>query len=115
MTMTLEALEALADGGSQEGGEDQRCDFQADDLTATITNSSGDVLATIAMPARAFKPKKDRSGQLKGGVGWYGSVQSEDGVMFGKVPLSGQVRLSVAKLKFGPDDKVDLTTTDDEE
>lgn len=107
--MTLEDLRAMADGkGNDESKtEEARGEFLADSLTATITDAEGNVVGEVALEPRAFKPR-EKNGKMQGGVGWYANIAKKDGLMYKGIPLSGRLRVSLDKLKFGVNDKIDL-------
>lgn len=94
---------------------DPRGSFKAETLTCTITRPCGEVVAELALAPRAFKPSA-KSG--KGGVGWYAPLQPRteenyDGGLYRGVGVNGGIRLSLAGLKIGPNDSVDLTPSDE--
>lgn len=108
--MTLKDLQVMAEGtGSNESEQEPRGEFLADTLTATITDASGNVVGTVELEPRAFKPR-EKNGRLQGGVGWYANIAKKDGLVYRGVPLSGGLRVSLDKLKFGVNDKIDLRT-----
>lgn len=94
---------ASNNGEAPKSASDERGTFEAHPLTAVILDHEGNELATLLLEPRAYKPNKDG----EGGCGWFASVDREDPVRYkGAVPVTGQIRLSVAKLKIRAGDKV---------
>jgi hypothetical protein len=90
-------------GATTKEQSNDRGTFQAPTLTATITDPDGNVVAEVTLEARAYTP--NASG--KGGCGWFGSIDKSDPARYkGTVPVTGQVRLSVAGLKISKSDTV---------
>ena len=90
-------------GNAPAPASDNRGTFEAHPLTAVIYDHEGQELATLVLEPRAYKPN-DKG---EGGCGWFASVDRDDPVRYkGAVPVTGQVRLSVAKLKIRAGDKV---------
>lgn len=87
-----------------------RGSFSAETLTCIITRPNGEVVAELDLEPRAFKVNP-KSG--KGGVGWYAALAPrndvDDGGSYRGIGVNGGIRLSVAGLKIGSGDEVDLS------
>lgn len=96
----------LSDIAEQSGETSDRGTFKAPPLQAVILDHEGHELGTVELEARAYTPKPDKVGRVTGGIGWFGSLPKS--TKFGKLGLSGQVRISVAGVKIGVGDTVNL-------
>ncbi len=94
----------------------QRATFKASNLTVTITNQdTGELVMEAVLTPRGFTCKEDkRSGKTQGGIGWYADIRGDDCGAYkdhngDSLAVSAGLRVSVAGIKVGPDDVVDLT------
>ncbi len=103
----------LQNQDNKQAGDDlvgKQATFKAHALAVTIKDAeTGEIVMETTLEPRGFKAKKDgRSGQIRGGVGWYASVTGEACGEYAGMPVSAGLRLSLDGIKLSPDDTVNL-------
>lgn len=118
-TMSAADLLNQAKGGGDPAKE--KATFIADTLHCIITDERGNTVIETTLTPRGFTAKKDnRTGLVRGGLGWYGDVRGDDVGFYEdhagvKMAVSAGLRVSLDGIKVSPDAEVDLTGGNSEE
>ena len=101
------------------GGDDvvpEQSGFDAEDLTCTIQTADGSVVLQTTLPARGFKPAKNKTtGKWGNSLGWQAMPRGDEAGSYCGLPVTGNIMLflGVGKVPSGGDDFVLRPDSDD--